>query len=664
MSDICDAGPDFGDYDSAISYLYDLEFFGVKFGLENTRELLRRLGDPHLAYPTIHVTGTNGKGSVCAFIESALRAAGYRTGLYTSPHLVEFTERTKVDGAEIPCADVARLAGEVRCYVIDMANGPHNQQCTFFEATTAMAFKFFAERKVDLAVIEVGMGGRLDSTNHIIPEASVITSIGLEHTQYLGDTEAKIAYEKAGIIKQGVPVIVGELSQEAIEVVERVAGERGAKVLRLGQDFSFEARPGKKNPSGQRFAYRGFGGLSGEYKIPLLGDFQLSNAAMALAALEAAARFKVARGAAVKGLKCAYWPGRLQVWRKKTLVVLDGGHNPHGARALASTIRSTFDYDKLILVVGMMKDKDHVGYLDALVHLADEVIATRPRYARAAEPEALAKLVKGKPAAISRTVSDALAMAKERAGPRDLVLVGGSLFVVGEALRILAKRPPEPSELVKRMSKLYGLGAFPGRDVGGNERVETASRDPFQVLISTILSQRTRDENTHRASVALFSKYDTAEKLAKAPLDEVESLVRPSGFYKMKAKYIRDAAAKIVRDFAGDVPREMDKLLTIPAVGRKTANCVLVYGFGIPAIPVDVHVHRISNRLGLVKTGEPEETEAALEKVVPRRHWIEINRLMVRHGQETCLPRNPKCAGCDLRDICAYWLSSTLAPWR
>ena len=195
MSEKCDAGPTFDDYDSAISYLYDLEFFGVKFGLENTRELLRRLGDPHLAYPTIHVTGTNGKGSVCAFVESVLRAAGYRTGLYASPHLVEFTERTRVDGAEIPREDVARLAGEVKRHVVEMATGAQNQQCTFFEATTAMAFKFFAERKVDVAVIEVGMGGRLDSTNHIVPEASVITSIGLEHTQYLGDTEAKIAHE-------------------------------------------------------------------------------------------------------------------------------------------------------------------------------------------------------------------------------------------------------------------------------------------------------------------------------------------------------------------------------------------------------------------------------------------------------------------------------------
>jgi endonuclease-3 len=164
--------------------------------------------------------------------------------------------------------------------------------------------------------------------------------------------------------------------------------------------------------------------------------------------------------------------------------------------------------------------------------------------------------------------------------------------------------------------------------------------------------------------VALFSKFDTAEKLAKAPLPEVERLVRPSGFYKMKARYVKAAAAKIMEGFDGEVPRDMESLLTIPAVGRKTANCVLVYGFGVPAIPVDVHVHRISNRLGLVKTRDPEETELALEKAVPRRYWIEINRLMVRHGQETCLPRNPKCPRCDLRDLCAHWLNSTLDSWR
>jgi dihydrofolate synthase/folylpolyglutamate synthase len=663
MAESSNAGTNLDDYDSAISYLYDLEFFGVKFGLENTRELLRRLGDPHLAYPTIHVTGTNGKGSVCAFIESALRAAGYKTGLYTSPHLVDFTERTKVNGKEIPREDVARLASEVKRHVVEMAAGSENQQCTFFEATTALAFKHFAERKVDVAVIEVGMGGRLDSTNHIVPEASVITSIGLEHTQYLGDTEAKIAYEKAGIIKAGMPVVVGDLGPEAMAVVERVAKDRGARILRIGRDFDFKAKQSVKNARNQRFSYGGFGNLSGDYEIPLLGEFQLANAAMALAALEAAGRFKITREAATKGLKKAVWPGRLQIWRKKPLVVLDGGHNPHGALALAKTISSTFEYGRLIVVVGMMKDKDQRGYLDAIVPLADEVIATRPRYARAIEPEKLATMVEGKPVRVAQTIADALALAADSAKPGDMVLVCGSLFVVGEALAILGMRKPEPRELVARMRKLYGVGAFPGRDVGGNEDVEIASRDPFQVLISTILSQRTRDENTHRASVALFGVYDTAGKLAQAPLADVERLVRPSGFYRMKAKYIKEAAAKIVTDFNGQVPQGMDKLLTIPAVGRKTANCVLVYGFGIPAIPVDVHVHRISNRLGLVDTDEPEETEAALEKAVPRRYWIEINRLMVRHGQETCLPRNPKCQGCDLRDVCHHNLRLTLGPW-
>ncbi|MFH0815207.1 MAG: cyanophycin synthetase, partial [Methanobacteriota archaeon] len=450
----------------------------------------------------------------------------------------------------------------------------------------------------------------------------------------------------------------------ALEVVERIAGERGSKVLRLGRDFHFKAEPGRKNSTRQKFSYLGFGGLSGEYDIPLVGEFQLANASMALAALEASIGFGISQKAARGGLANAVWPGRLHVWRTKPLVVLDGGHNPQGARALAKTITETFAYDRLILVVGMMKDKDHRGYLDAVAPLADEVVATRPRYSRAIEPGKLAAMVSGKPVAIAPTIADALALAADRAGPKDMVLACGSLFVVGEALAILEMRRPEPRELVARMRKLYGAGAFPGRDVGGNEDVEIASRDPFHVLISTILSQRTRDESTHKASVALFGVYDTAEKLAKAPTADVERLVKPSGFYKTKARYLKAAAAKIMDDFSGVVPREMEKLLTIPAVGRKTANCVLVYGYGIPAIPVDVHVHRISNRLGLVSTKEPEETEVELERVVPQRHWIEINRLMVRHGQETCLPRSPKCPGCDLRDACHHNLKRTLGKWE
>lgn len=650
----------FEDYDQALDYLYDLQFFGVKFGLENTRELLRRLGDPHLKYRTIHVTGTNGKGSVCAFLESMLRTAGYKVGLYTSPHLIDFTERIVVDGKEISREDVTRLSGTVKAHVVEMAKMADNKQCTFFEATTALAFKYFEEQKVDVAVIEVGMGGRLDSTNHLDPEACVITSIGVEHTQYLGDTEAKIAYEKAGIIKPEVPVVVGNVSAEAMDVIAKKTEECRSNMVRMGKDFGYT--PSKEDA--RSFTYWGFGGLSGKYQVGVHGEFQKANASLALAAIEAAMSrdnpLTVDIKAARTGLASAKWPGRLHAVRQKPLIVLDGAHNPHGMKALAETVPRTFQYDELALVIGMMADKDQGKSLEAISGIADTVIATQARIGRSLPADKLAALVKGKHAKTATNIADAIAEALKHARKKDLILITGSLYVVGEALAILEQRRPEPNEIVKRLRALYSVGAFPGRDVGGNEDVEIASRDPFQVLISTILSQRTRDENTHRASMALFEVYDTAEKLAKAPIADVERLVRPSGFFKMKARYVKAAASKIVEDFEGKVPREMEELLTIPAVGRKTANCVLVYGFGIPAIPVDVHVHRISNRLGLVGTDDPEETELALQKVVPRRLWTEINRLMVRHGQQTCLPRNPKCPACDLRDICRHSIASTI----
>ncbi len=206
--------------------------------------------------------------------------------------------------------------------------------------------------------------------------------------------------------------------------------------------------------------------------------------------------------------------------------------------------------------------------------------------------------------------------------------------------------------LMERLRGVIGTGAFPGKNPKSDE---LPKRDPFQVLISTILSQRTKDANTHKASVRLFHRYDTPEKLAEAPVHEVKELIRPAGFYNVKSSYIINVAREITDRYGGEVPGDMDELLSLPGVGRKTANCVLVYGFNQPAIPVDTHVHRISNRLGLVDTSEPDDTEMVLADHMPREYWIEINRLMVEFGKRICRPRNPLCGGCVLRDRCRYY---------
>ncbi|MFW5945261.1 MAG: endonuclease III domain-containing protein [Candidatus Natronoplasma sp.] len=207
-------------------------------------------------------------------------------------------------------------------------------------------------------------------------------------------------------------------------------------------------------------------------------------------------------------------------------------------------------------------------------------------------------------------------------------------------------------EMIKRLKKEFDVGAFPGKDPEDNE---TPDRSPFEVLISTVLSQRTKDINTHKASQALFSSYPNPKELAEAPLEHVKELIRPSGFYNVKAERVKRIAKRIHEEYDDEVPEELDKLLDLKGVGRKTANCVLVYGFGEPAVPVDTHVHRISNRLGIADTNEPEETERVLEEEIPKKYWIEINRLMVVFGKNICRPRQPKCSKCPLTDMCRYY---------
>jgi dihydrofolate synthase/folylpolyglutamate synthase len=370
---------------------------------------------------------------------SVLGSRGYRVGLYTSPHLIDFTERIQVNGRGISFDRVAALIEKIR-----QASGAClSEPPTFFEATTVLAFACFAESAVDCAVIEVGLGGRFDATNVLTPLVSVITTVGLDHQEYLGTTPASIACEKAGIIKQGVPVVAGRLAPEPLSVIRRVAAEREASCVALGQDFD------TRGEAPDRFSYGGLRRRYDRLSCPLPGRHQLDNAACALAALELAE----ARGLAVgeeavrEGLRAVRWPGRLELVSRRPDVWLDGAHNPQAADALAAHLatlaarRGPSAPGGLILVVGMMRDKDRKGVLARLAAVPGvrHLIVTAAAHPRAADPHELAHDCDGLgvPVAVKPTVAEAFAHARSLAGPDDTICVTGSLLVVGEAKAVI-----------------------------------------------------------------------------------------------------------------------------------------------------------------------------------------------------------------------------------
>jgi dihydrofolate synthase/folylpolyglutamate synthase len=425
-------------YPEALERLYALQKFGIKFGLSKTSNLLRALGDPHRGRRFVHIAGTNGKGSVAALTSAVLERAGLKVGLYSSPHLVRFTERFRINGREIPRETAAGLAGEL-LEAVDPREPP-----TFFEIVTAMALVHFAREEVDVAVMEVGMGGRLDATNVIDPLVTVITNIGLEHQDYLGRRLVDIAGEKAGIIKPGVPLVTGVTQPVVIQRVERACVENRAPMIRLGRDARYRHEDDGLSYYGREWKLRGI-------RVGLPGRFQGRNAALALATLEVLAGkgFRVDEENIRDGLARASWPGRMQLMARDPSVVVDGGHNPRALRTLADALPRAFTWRRLILVIGVMADKDIPAVLKEIVHLADIVIYTRPVYARAAAPETLEQVgaLLGKAGEIVPTLAQALDRATEIADLDDLVLVTGSLFTAGEALSLLDPETYRPDEI-------------------------------------------------------------------------------------------------------------------------------------------------------------------------------------------------------------------------
>lgn len=419
-------------YATTLDFLYGLQRHGIKLGLAPIRALLKRTGAPERAYPSLHIGGTNGKGSTAAMAAAMLQAAGYRVGLYTSPHLVDFRERIQVNGVAIAEDQVATWTDRLR----SAAGG--SQAPTFFEFTTAMAFHHFAAEQVDVAVLEVGMGGRFDATNVVVPAVSAITNVARDHEQYLGHDLASIAFEKAGVIKQAVPLVLGELGPEAARVVRSVAGGRQAPCRALGEHFRYH------NEDRGRFTFEGAQRVIEGLRCGLEGEHQLANAgcAVELVTVMAETGFEVPESAIRRGLSEVRWEGRLEIAETRPILLLDGAHNPAAARVVASYLgqfRQAHPAARVIALIGMMRDKDRTGFFQELALVCDEFIVTEPSLPRAARVDELAASLT-RPEAVTHRVplpADALARARRLAAPEDLICVTGSLMLVGEVKALL-----------------------------------------------------------------------------------------------------------------------------------------------------------------------------------------------------------------------------------
>ena len=424
-------------YSEAIRFLYDLRLFGAEFGLENTFKLAALAGNPQDHLRFIHVAGTNGKGSTCAMLESIYRAAGLRVGLFTSPHLVSFRERIQVNRQLISEAEVVRLVEELRPLSKEFQSDHHP---TFFEVVTVMALKFFAEQKCDLVIWETGLGGRLDATNIVTPLAGVITNIAFDHQQWLGDTLAKIAAEKAGIIKPGVPVITAADEPEALAVIEKTAREKHAP-LKIVTTTDVRSR------------------LAGTLAPPLVGEHQRSNAVLTLAVIEELQdKIPVPAEKIRAGLGTVNWPGRLQLVRTQSgqNVLLDGAHNVAGATALRealmgapSTVSANCECSishaelvlgapgRMTLILGVLQDKDWPQICRTLAPMAARIFTVPVASERTAAARELAAACRAANPAVETSACESLRVALDQAAGDRFVVVTGSLYLVGEALELL-----------------------------------------------------------------------------------------------------------------------------------------------------------------------------------------------------------------------------------
>jgi dihydrofolate synthase/folylpolyglutamate synthase len=444
-------------FQHALDYLYSFIDYSVKrkyryspevFNLARVTELLADLGNPHESFPSIHVAGTKGKGSVSALLASCLREQGYKTALYTSPHLIRFTERIRIDGRDIPQERVIAFVERLK-EIMD-----EDSELTVYELVTAMAFDFFAQKEVDCAVVEVGLGGRLDATNVLTPLVAVITSLSYDHMHLLGESLSDIAREKGGIIKPNVPLVVAPQQFEAERVIEKIAEEREAPLMRVGTDWHFA--PGSHELEGQSLyiwsareqplmdAYVDSAGgeewVPPRFELPLLGHHQVVNAAVAYAALKAVDErgLSISEESIKRGFRNVSWPGRFQILSKEPAVVIDSAHNRDSALKLRIAIDDYFPGRKVLLIFGASEDKDLAGMMTELAPRVSRLIVTQASHPRAAKPDELAKLARefGLKVEIVTPVREALKRALGMQYPDEVVLAAGSLFIAGEVLSV------------------------------------------------------------------------------------------------------------------------------------------------------------------------------------------------------------------------------------
>ena len=415
-------------YRKSLDYLYHLEKFGMIFGLTQVERILNAVGNPHKEIQAIHVGGTNGKGSTAAMMGSILQREGYRVGLYTSPHLIRFTERIKVNGKEIEEDEVAALTRWMKKEIESAGIVP---PFTFFDFTTAMALHYFNQKLVDLAILEVGLGGRLDSTNVVDPLISVVTNVAKDHEEYLGKTILKIAKEKAGIIKKRRPFITAASQPRVLRLFSKICQEKRSPYFRVGKEFRY-VRTGDGD-----FDYEGLNRKLWGVHLNLKGSHQVVNAIAALGAMEVLENlgYRVSTEAMVDGLREVEWPGRLEMISASPRVILDGAHNPAGVLALKESLKKEFQYQHLILLVGIMKDKNSRSMLHLLAPLADHIILTKPHTDRATPPPLLKKTLgwNGKNAEVEEDLKKAIDRGLSLTREEDLLCITGSLYTVGEA---------------------------------------------------------------------------------------------------------------------------------------------------------------------------------------------------------------------------------------
>lgn len=420
------------NYEQAVEYIHGMGMFGSKPGLERINALLERIDHPEKELKIIHVAGTNGKGSTSAMLSAILKENGYSVGLFISPYLESFNERIQYNGNPIVKAELAKLVSEIKPIVKEVASTEVGQP-TQFEVVTAMGLLYFKRINVDFVVLEVGLGGRYDATNIVNPIVSIITSIGLDHQAILGDTLEEIAMEKAGIIKKGVPVIVGKVDKAPLDVIKTKAKLLNAEFYGLGDRFSLKIK--EYSLEGQTISYR-YNETANDYNILLLGEHQARNASLALTTAKVLKNigYKIEQTKTYAGLAKARWPGRLEIVKKEPLIILDGAHNAEATSEIAKTIKALYN-DPIILVLGILSGKNYQGMIKDLVPLAKHVYITAPDYYRALDSESLAieseKYCNN--VEIIEKVSEAVDKAISGADLKDLILITGSLYTVGEA---------------------------------------------------------------------------------------------------------------------------------------------------------------------------------------------------------------------------------------